>query len=154
SETRDSVLDVVKAKNPKYAEALSKWAGRSRYLDSIEEGKNILSNKLGAEELTASFNKLGESEKEAYRIGAVSSIISRFRNDPAKLADLTKYLRSPEVRDKVKAIMPTQEAAAAWDRRLNFEVGSSELVGTALRGSQTARRQAELADAKSLGGDL
>ena len=113
SDARDSVLDVVKAKNPAYQQALSAWAGKSAYLDAIEEGKGILSSKLSAEELTANLAKLGTSEKEAFRIGAVSAVRSKFGNDPAKLSDATKYLRSPEVRAKIAAIMPTPQAAEA-----------------------------------------
>jgi hypothetical protein len=149
SQARDSVLDVVRQKNP----ALSAWAGKSKYLDAIEEGKGIL-GKVGADELRANLAKLGDSEKEGFRLGAVSSIISKMRGDPAKLADLTKYLRSPEVRDKVAAIMPSKAAADAWKRRLDFEVGSSELIGQSLRNSATARRQAEMADANGIVGDL
>jgi hypothetical protein len=154
SEARDSVLDVVKQKNPAYVQAQSAWAGSSRYLDAVEQGQNILGKKLSAEQLTADFAKLGDSEKEAFRIGAVSSIVAKMRGDPAKLADMTKYLRSPEVREKVAAIMPNKAAADSWNRRLNFEVGSSELVGQSLRGSATARRQAEMQQAKSITGDL
>jgi hypothetical protein len=154
SETRDSVLDIVRAKNPVYEKALSAWAGKSKYLQAIEDGKSILSNKLGAEELTANLAKLGSSEQEAFRIGAVSSIVSKMGNDPAKLGDMTKYLRSPQVREKIAAIMPNAQAAEAWNRRLEFEVGSSELVGRSLRGSQTARRLAEASDATGIMGDL
>ena len=154
AETRDSVLDVVKQKNPGYQQALSAWAGKSRYMDAIEDGKDILSTKLSSEELTANFSKLGASEQEAFRIGAVSAITSKFRNDPAKLSDVTKYLRSDEVRAKVAAIMPSKAAADAWNRRLGFEIGSSELVGQSLKNSATARRLAEMQDGKGILGDL
>jgi hypothetical protein len=154
SETRDSVLDVVKQKNPGYQQALSAWAGKSKYLDAVEDGKGILSSKLSSEELTANFAKLGASEQEAFRIGAVSAITSKFRNDPAKLSDVTKYLRSDEVRAKVAAIMPSKAAADAWNRRLGFEIGSSELVGQSLKNSATARRLAEMQDGKGILGDL
>jgi len=153
SQTRDSVLDIVRQKNQAYDQALGAWAGKSKYLDAIEEGKGIL-GKIGADELHANLAKLGDSEKEAFRIGAVSTIISKMGNDPAKLGDMTKYLRSPEVRGKVAAIMPTPEAAAAWERRLGFEVQSSELVGQSLRNSATARRLGEMHDAKGIVGDL
>lgn len=139
---------------PSYAAARDAWAGPSAYLDALEEGRNILSRNVSAEEFAASFGALSLSQKAAQREGAVSTIIGRMGTDPAKLGDMTKYLRSPEVRKKVAAIMPTPEAAAAWERRLNMEVKSSELVGQALRGSATARRLAEMQDAESLVGDL
>ncbi len=151
SETRDSVLDVVKERNPAYQQALSAWAGKSKYL---EAGKGILSSKLGAEELRANFAKLGASEKEAFRIGAVSAIMSKIRNDPAKLPDFTKYLSSREVRDKLAAIMPSPAAAAAWTQRLDFEIKSSELVRKSLGNSATARRLAEAGGASGLVGEM
>src|SRR5262249_9389657 len=75
SEARDSVLDVVKQKNQAYSQALSAWAGKSKYLEAIEDGKDVLSNKLSAEQLKADFATLGDSEKEGFRIGAVSAVI-------------------------------------------------------------------------------
>lgn len=154
SEARDSVLDVVKAKNPAYGQALSAWAGKSAYLDAIEEGKGILSTKLGGDQLAADFAKLGTSEQEAFRIGAVSAIRAKMGNDPAKLGDMTKFMRSYEMRRKIAAIMPSKQAAAAWMRRLDFEVSSSELIGQSLKNSATARRLAEMSDARGIVGDL
>jgi hypothetical protein len=119
-----------------------------------QAAKGILSSKLGADELRASFAGLGDSEKEAYRIGAVSAVVSKMRGDPSKLGDMTKYLRSAEVRDKLAAIMPSKAASDAWKRRLDFEVSSSELVGQSLRNSATAKRLAEMQDAKGVIGDL
>jgi hypothetical protein len=95
-----------------------------------------------------------EAQREGYLIGAVSSIVQRMRSDPARLPDMTKYLRSPEMRDKITALMPTPEAAQSWLQRLDYEVGSSELTGKALGGSATYRRLAERQDADSIMGDL
>jgi hypothetical protein len=150
----ERVLPVVDKANPAYAQARTAWSGPSRYLDAIDNGRNILSTKESAEAFSARFRSLSEAEQEAERIGAVSAIIGRMGNDGAKLADMTKYLRSPEVRAKVAALMPTQEAAETWARRLDFEVTSSELTGRALGNSATARRLAERQDAESLAGDL
>jgi hypothetical protein len=154
SEMRDRVIGVVDQHNPAYAAARAEWAGASRYLDAIEDGRNILSNKMSAEELSASLAAKSDSEREAFRIGAVAAIRGKMGNDPARLADMTKYLRSPEVRAKIAAIMPTPEAAEAWATGLNFEVKSSELTGRALGNSATARRLAERQDADNIMGDL
>jgi hypothetical protein len=97
---------------------------------------------------------MGASEQEAFRIGALSAINAKIRSDPAKLADVTKYLRSAEVRDKVAAIMPNKAAIDAWNKRLDMEVSRSELSRQALGGSATARRQMELSDAGEIVGDL
>jgi DNA-directed RNA polymerase subunit F len=151
---RDRVIAAVDEANPKYAEARNAWSGPSQYLDAIERGRGILSSKESAEEFAARFRSLSDAEKEAERIGAVSSIVGKMGGDSAKLGDMTKYLRSPEVRAKIAAIMPTPESAEAWTRRLDFEVGSSELTNRSLGNSSTARRLAEKEDAENLASDL
>lgn len=139
---------------PSYRAAREAWGGPTQYMSAIEEGRNILSTKIGAEELHSQLAGMTEAQREGYRIGAVSAIRGKMGNDPAKLADLTKYLRSPETRAKIAALMPTPEAAEAFENALDFEVQLSTLTGQALRGSQTARRLAERADAESIVGDL
>ena len=137
-----------------YRAARDAWSGPSAYLDAIEQGRGIMSRNVSAEEMTAAFRDLGGAEQAAFREGAISSIISRIGNDGARLGDMTKYLRSPEMRAKIAAIMPNQQSAEAWARRLDFEVGASELTGRALGNSATARRLAEKQDAENLVGDL
>lgn len=154
SDMRDRVISVVDEANPAYKAARGAWAGPSRYMDAVERGRGILKNTESAEEFGARFKSLPDAEKEAERIGAVSAIIARMGNDGAKLGDMTKYLRSPEVRGKISGIMPTQEAAASWARRLDYETKSSEMTGRALGNSATARRLAEKQDAENLAGDL
>lgn len=137
-----------------YRSARDAWAGPSRYLDAIEEGRNILQTRVSAEELSAALPQMSAAEREGFRLGAISAIVGKMGNDSAKLGDMTKYLRSPEVRSKIAAIMPDQEAAATWQRRLDYEVQASELTGRALGNSATARRLAERQDAENLAGDL
>jgi hypothetical protein len=148
------VLDVVDQANPDYAAARNAWSGPTRFLEQIEEGRNILSSNVSSEELRASFQRLTEAEQEAYRIGVVSAIVSKLRNNPARLPDVTRILRSPEMRDKIVAIMPTQQAAQTWQRRLNYEVDVSEIAQRSLGNSATARRLAEMDQAAGLAGDL
>jgi hypothetical protein len=139
---------------PSFGTARAAWEGPSKYIDAVDNGKAIFSNKMSAEELAATFPKMTDAEQEAYRIGALSAITSKMGNDAAKLGDMTKYLRSPEMSGKIAAIMPTEEAAAKWAKRLDFETKSSELTGQALGNSATARRLAEKQDAENIAGDL
>jgi hypothetical protein len=151
---RNGLIDVVDKHNPAYATARDAWAGPSRYLAAIEEGRNILGTKVSADELAAALKAMPASEQEGFRIGAVSSIVAKMGNDPAKNADLTKYLRSPENRAKIAALMPDDAARAEFEKRLSFEIGSSELTSRALGNSSTARRLAEQKDAENIMGDL
>lgn len=151
---KNRVIDAVDRSNPAYAVARDAWAGPAAYLDAIDEGRKIGSRNVSAEEMRGAFRALGQSEQEAFRTGAISSIMARMGNDASKLGDMTKFVRSPEMRAKIAAIMPTPELAEAWARRLDFEVGSSELTAQALGNSATARRLAERADAEDLVTDL
>lgn len=139
---------------PEYQPARSAWAGRTAFLDAVEEGRNIVSRVADPEEVIARFRSMSAAEQDAFRIGAVSRLIGEMGNDAAKLGDMTKYMRSPAMRAKIAAIMPTEEAAQGWTKRLNFEVGASELTGQALRNSATAKRLTMKEEAQSLVGDL
>lgn len=137
---------------PGYKAARDAWAGPTSYMNAVKLGQNITT--MGAEEFSATLNRLGESEKEGVRIGALSKIFEQIGSSGTKLADITAKLRSPQMRGKVSALMPTAQAAAKWDRILSFEIGSSEMVGRALKGSPTARRLLEAQDSGSIAGDL
>lgn len=149
-EMRNRVVAAADAANPDYKTARAAWESPSKYLDAVEEGRNILGNKVSAEEMVTRLAGMTDAEKEAFRVGAVSALQGKMRGDPAKLGDMTKYIRSPEMRDKIAAIMPTPEAAQKWAKRLDFEIQSSELTNRALGNSATARRLAEMEDAKNI----
>jgi hypothetical protein len=120
----------------------------------LEQGKKINATNLSGEELRAIMSEMSEPEKEAYRIGAVSQIVNLMKQNTAKLADYTKYVTSPAMREKVVAMMPDPVAAGEWLNKLDFESGRTELTGLALKGSPTARRLAQQADADTIAGDM
>jgi hypothetical protein len=123
-------------------------------MNAIEEGGQILDRNLSAEQLRANLAEMSEAQREGYIIGAITAIRGKMGNDTAKMADMTKYLRAPEMREKISALMPSPQAAARWQRGLDYEVKSSELTNRALGNSATARRTAEREDAENMLGDL
>lgn len=151
---RTKLVDMMDAASPTYRQARSSWAGPSQFIEQVENGRSILSRNISAEELAANLGKLNPSELEGYRIGAVSAIVNKMGNDPSKMADMTKFLRSKEMREKVAAMMPDEAARKRWGDMLDFEVGASGIAGRSLGNSATARRAAEMADADGVGGDL
>lgn len=151
---RTKLVDMMDAASPTYRQARAAWAGPSQFIDAVENGRTILSRNISAEELAANLGKLSASELEGFRIGAVSAITNKLRNAPAKLSDTTKYLRSPEMRAKVAAMLPDDAARQRWSDMLDFEADASATAGRSLGNSATARRAAEMADADSIGGDL
>jgi len=151
---RDRVIGVVDQHNPAYATARDAWAGPSQYLRAIEDGKKFMSKDIGSEEMAARLKAMPASDAEGFRLGAISAAVSKMRNETAELPDVTKHFRSPEMRDKIAAIMPTPEAAQKWATTLDYEIASSKLTGRSLGNSATARRLAEQKDAESLTVDL
>ncbi|GEC15259.1 hypothetical protein [Nitrobacter winogradskyi] len=143
SGVRDKVVAAVDAVNPAYGEARNAWAGPSRYLDAIEEGRSLITRNVTADEVKATLARLSDADREAYRIGAVNAIRAQMENDAAKLPDMTKYLNSRAMRQKVAALMPTEALAKKWSRVFDAESGFSSLSRQALGNSATARRLAE-----------
>lgn len=151
---RTKLVDMMDAASPTYRQARAAWAGPSQFIEAVENGRTILSRNISAEELTANLARMSPSELEGYRIGAVSAIVNKIGNDPAKMADVTKHLRSREMRAKVEAMLPDDASRQRWHDLLEFEVSTSAMAGRSLGNSATARRAAEMADADGLGGDL
>lgn len=149
---RDHVIGVVDTHNPAYRAARDAWSGPSQYIDAVEAGTKFMN--AGADEVRAKLASLTAAEREGYVTGALSGILRKMGNDPAKMADFTKYLRSSQMRDKIEALMPTPEAAQAWRQRLDFEIQASRMTARALGNSRTAVRQAEQGDAEGLAGDM
>jgi hypothetical protein len=151
---RNELLGVMDASAPTYAQARAVFAGHSQYRDAIDRGAEILKKDITPERWASEFRRLSASEQEAVRIGAISSIIAKIGDDAAKMPDVTKYLRSPNGRAKISAILPDDNARKAWAETLQHETDVSNLTGRALGNSATARRQAELDEANGVFGDL
>lgn len=140
---RDGVVELVDSINPSYRAAREAWAGPTAYIDAINEGRLIGSNKITAEALKQRLAGMTDVEKEAFRIGAVDSIITRLRQDAASDPNLVRHLRSPEMRDKLAALM-TPATAKRFREVLKIEEKMFTTATQALKGSQTARRQAAM----------
>ncbi|WP_426115915.1 hypothetical protein [Pseudomonas sp. DSP3-2-2] len=151
---RNELVGIMDASAPTYAKARAVFAGHSQYMEGIERGADILERKVTPERWASEFARLNPSEQEAVRIGAVSSIISKIGNDAAAMPDVTKYLRSPNGRAKVAAMLPDDASRAIWENSLKHEISVSKLSGRALGNSATARRQAEMDEANGVIGDL
>lgn len=145
---RNRVLDQADKANPVYGEARSAWAGPTQYMESIESGKGIFSKSAG--EVKSEISALKDADREAYITGAVSELMRKLGSNPAKYADLTRVLRSPEMRQKISALMPDAQTAQAWESRLDLEVRMSERAAKATGNSRTAYREAMKEDDESL----
>lgn len=147
---KNELLGIMDASAPTYRQARASFAGHSEYLNAIDNGEQLLKRNKTSEQWAAEMSRMNESEKEAVRIGAVSSILSQIGNDSSKMPDITKYLRSPEGRAKIDLLMPSDAARKDWANRVAQESNVSRLTNRATGNSSTARRQAEIDDADEL----
>ncbi|SER18907.1 hypothetical protein SAMN04244573_03056 [Azotobacter beijerinckii] len=151
---RTKLIGLMDDASPTYRQARASWAGHSQYIEAINKGKTIMNGNVSAEELADELSKMNPSELEAYRIGAVSSIINNMREKKARLPDLLRDLRSPAMRAKVDAMLPDDAARQRWDDTINFEEGVLTSTRRSLGNSATARRMAEMDGAEGIFGDL
>lgn len=139
------LLEQADQANPTYRQAREIWEEGSSYLEAIDTGRGILSRNYTSAALQRDWKALTDAEREAFRIGAVDSIITRMRQESAKEPNLLKLLRAPEIRDKLSVVMPP----AKWrqfERIVDMEETMFETATAALRGSPTARRAAAMAE--------
>ncbi len=147
NEAGDGLLDLVDRANPRYRQAREIWSSTTAYVDAIEEGRQIMARKVTAAQLKAAWRGLGDAEREAFRIGAVDAIVTRMRNESAQQPNLMKLLRSPEMMDKLTAIMSPADAKRLR-KIVEIEDRMFETASQALRGSPTARRLAAQQEAE------
>ncbi|HEX8542684.1 MAG TPA: hypothetical protein VF671_13365 [Pseudomonas sp.] len=151
---KNELLGIMDASAPTYAKARASFAGHTEYANAIDNGKTLLNTGKNAEQWGAEFSRLNPSEQEATRIGVVSAITDKIRNTRGALPDIASFLRTPEGRSKIAAILPNDAARKQWTQSLDHEMQISGLTRRATGGSATARRIAEQEDASGLIEDL
>jgi hypothetical protein len=150
---KKDLLATVDQYNPAYAQARQAFAGPAAVMDALEQGKGIY--RISSEELPGILAGMTDSERQAFRDGAFTQIVGRIGDDPAKLPDLTKYVRSPAMREKIGMLIQDPALKARWEQAiLPFEMRRSEYIGRITGGSPTARRRGERKDADDLVLDL
>jgi len=151
------VVNMVDQFNPTYAQARKVWGGTQQYLDAINDGtEDILSKKIGADEVAQKLAGMSDSAREGYTVGALGRIFREFSANQKGQGyrDFTQYIDSKLTRDKIGALMPTPEARDKFNQLLDFEVGLSGLTQKTLGNSATYRRQAAAEDRSSIQGDI
>ena len=147
-DTRIQFLNYIDAKNPSYKNARQAWAGDTAALDAMQEGRNFL--KADPDELLADISNMSRSEKEAFRIGAMDTLIKQVGGSEDLVVSQGKnvaynLLKDPNKLKLIKATFPnTQFGKAKFNQFINNfkdEIEMKRTSSTVLGGSQTAARQ-------------
>jgi hypothetical protein len=137
-------LDDLSPKDPDgrsiYGQARDAYAGPSQLRDAVESGRKSLKDDIM--DLRETMMGMGQSELEAYRVGAMQALRDKAGTEAGQTS-LLKMWKEPATSDKLKLIFGGNfsrfEEAIANERSLK----AMERIG---RGSQTAERQAGMGD--------
>lgn len=148
-ETRTKLLNYIDSKNKTYQTARNIFAGDTQVLDSYNLGANVFKkDMLDNPDMVASMIKnMTRSEKEAFRSGAVSSIMNALggvAEEGEQLlvsSDLAKkFIRDPK---RMRVLKETfKDSPKAWDNFKKNLIVESEMFETYTKmfGSQTMPR--------------
>jgi hypothetical protein len=111
--------------------------------DALEKGREFL--KSDADTLLREFKEFGETEKKMFRAGVARSVRDQIDNTFDEGNYVRRILGKEETRNKLKSVLGETEYTDLV-KSLNAEDKLFKLRNQILKGSQTARRQAEMAD--------
>jgi hypothetical protein len=147
---RDAYVDELKWLNPDYAPALDKWAGHSRIIDQVWQGRNVFSKEISPEDLRGDWEKKNDSEKEFFLAGVADKMDQQIREATLSADEAKKILNTTAAREKFQTMMGKDAYSKFIDTIIEPEREMFDTNFEASRGSQTAGRQ--IADRGTDGG--
>lgn len=142
---KSKLLEKTDAANADYAAARKAYAGPEALKRASRKGTNFF--REGADDLETDFSRLSESEREAFRVGAMQALRNKISSS-SDTADTTKKLFStPALREKLKTIFPEAKSFDSFKSFMEREQTFFRTRAQVLGGSPTARIEAEKLDA-------
>lgn len=169
---RTQIRDLTRFKNellgwfdeavPQYKVARNAWAEEAAVLDAASDGRQLFSRRqtknVDVEEIAEDMKTWGESQKRAFRIGAVQGMVDVMEEtaDGRNLAQV--LVGTPSRRKLIEMTFDDPDKAKAFLRNMELEAKIKQ-TNNAFLGSQTMPRQEFLkairdAVAKKTGSDL
>ena len=148
-DTRAQFLNYIDKNNPSYKSARNYWADDTATMDAMQSGRTFL--KSNPDQLKADIKKMSTSEKEAFRLGAMSDLIERVGGQstdtvvPMTANVARNILKDPKRVALIKATFPDNELGQnkfnQFIKNFQTEMEMKATSGQVLTGSQTAGRQ-------------
>jgi hypothetical protein len=148
-DTRSQFLNYIDKNNPSYKSARNYWADDTATMDAMQSGRTFL--KSNPDQLKADIKKMSTSEKEAFRLGAMSDLIERVGGQstdtvvPMTANVARNILKDPKRVSLIKATFPDNELGKnkfnQFIKNFQTEMEMKATSGQVLAGSQTAARQ-------------
>ena len=148
-DTRAQFLNYIDKNNPSYKSARNYWADDTATMDAMQSVRTFL--KANPDQLKADIKKMSTSEKEAFRLGAMSDLIERVGGQstdtvvPMTPNVARNILKDPKRVALIKATFPDNELGQnkfnQFIKNFQTEMEMKATSGQVLAGSQTAGRQ-------------
>jgi hypothetical protein len=124
-----------------YGQARNNFAGNSAVLNALEQGKKVLDNKMGAEDIADYVATLtSQSERNAFRAGVAQTMRDTVGRVGRKSDSADKFLNRGDIQMKLQAVFDDPQDYQAFMARME---GRSRMFRTysELTGSATQPRQ-------------
>lgn len=149
---RRALVSELRRLNPKYAEAVDKWAGHSANIRAIDYGRKVFANK--PEDILADLKDMSSSEQEFARLGVADALREKLLKTGVSGDEAKSIIKSPWAREQLRPFFKSEDAfskfvGAVTDERSMFE-GRRAMIG----GPQTAERVAEDASGLKTGAQV
>lgn len=134
----DRFLDRV----PELKQIRTKYASQMDIREAAEAGGDLLNSRVSADEFMATWDKMSDAEKAAFRASARDAIEQKMATSPYEASAGIRILGPRAVTDKIE-IAFGKGAGFDLDRVIRAEKAMRDNTNEILRNSMTARRQAE-----------
>jgi len=124
-----------------YKTARAQYAGDAEVLDALRTGMSDF-RKLDPEQVVSMMKGFSTAEQEAFKTGAVRNLYATVMDPSGNINAAQRVIGSPEARDRLKALFPSQAKFDLFEAALQRESQLFQQANKILSGSPTARRQA------------
>lgn len=146
---RKAFTSVIDENVPEYAAARGKYAGDMEVLDALRLGKDdYLSPKMLPEQAKKLVSGMSEAEKDALRIGAAQSVLTKIMDAPQQINAAQRVIGAPATRKRLEALFDNPAEYSVFEAALQREAQLFRNAQEAIRNSRTTNRKAALDDLK------
>lgn len=146
---RKAFVGVIDENVPEYAVARSKYAGDMEVLDALRLGKDeYLTPKMLPEQARKLVTGMSDAEKDALRIGAAQSIMTKIMDAPQQVNAAQRIIGAPATRKRLEALFDNPAEYQVFEAALKREAELFRNAQEVIRNSRTANKQEAIADLK------
>ena len=146
---RKAFVGVIDENVPEYAAARAKYAGDMEVLDALRLGKDeYLTPKMLPEQARKLVSGMSDAEKDALRIGAAQSIMTKIMDAPQQINAAQRVIGAPATRKRLEALFDNPAEYQVFEAALKREAELFRNAQEVIRNSRTANKKEAIDDLK------